>query len=197
MLVVELLKQLFINLQETNEKAISPEYDLAYMALLNEKDEQEENIISPQQQQDIISPQLDVVLPEQQDVNLPQQDFTLSTSSSTQNVILSQNESIDTETIDSIPDTEMLNDNESFINMSDKDIDLEYRRTSFTSLPPNSPPPSYNDIIPIDEDEKSHFEDDVKKPLEIPKVKERPSVDTMMFGKQQDVTGNIYYYYYE
>ncbi|KAI7888447.1 uncharacterized protein EV154DRAFT_425602 [Mucor mucedo] len=36
---VELLKELFIKLQETHERAISPEYELAYMALLNEKDE--------------------------------------------------------------------------------------------------------------------------------------------------------------
>ncbi|KAI9302222.1 hypothetical protein BJ944DRAFT_123824 [Cunninghamella echinulata] len=38
---VKLLRDLFIQLQETNERAISPEYDLAYMALLNEKDNQE------------------------------------------------------------------------------------------------------------------------------------------------------------
>ncbi|KAI9342437.1 hypothetical protein BD770DRAFT_329830 [Pilaira anomala] len=126
---VELLKRLFIDLQETQEKAISPEYDLAYMALLNEKDDDDNNTATD-------------VLPEEP-----------SASSSTQNVI-------------------------------------------FDIQPPNSPPPSYEDVVP-DADEKLHFEDDIKKPMmDVPKVKERPSVDTMMFGKQQDVTecmGNIMY----
>ncbi|KAI9007436.1 hypothetical protein CLU79DRAFT_849732 [Phycomyces nitens] len=38
---VYLLRDLFINLQNTSQNAISPEYDLAYMALLNEKDVEE------------------------------------------------------------------------------------------------------------------------------------------------------------
>ncbi|OAD68228.1 hypothetical protein PHYBLDRAFT_183194 [Phycomyces blakesleeanus NRRL 1555(-)] len=38
---VYLLRSLFINLQNTSQRAISPEYDLAYMALLNEKDVEE------------------------------------------------------------------------------------------------------------------------------------------------------------
>ncbi|KAI8066868.1 hypothetical protein BC940DRAFT_301744 [Gongronella butleri] len=36
---VDLLRQLFMQLQETDKRAISPEYDLAYMALLNERDD--------------------------------------------------------------------------------------------------------------------------------------------------------------
>ncbi|ORX54410.1 cysteine proteinase [Hesseltinella vesiculosa] len=36
---VGLLRQLFLQLQETDKRAISPEFDLAYMALLNERDD--------------------------------------------------------------------------------------------------------------------------------------------------------------
>ncbi|KAI9245928.1 hypothetical protein EDC94DRAFT_529888 [Helicostylum pulchrum] len=128
---VELLKGLFIKLQETNEKAISPEYDLAYMALLNEKDE------------DIAGAEINV-------------------------------------------------------EKANEEVEFEFRRTSFTNeiAPPNSPPPSYHDIVPTTS-EKIHFEDNLKEPIaEAPKTKERPSVDTMMFGKQQDVTecmGNVMY----
>lgn len=40
-LVVALLRDLFVHLGNASQKAISPEYDLAYMALLNEKEEPE------------------------------------------------------------------------------------------------------------------------------------------------------------
>lgn len=230
-LVVELLKRLFIDLQETQEKAISPEYDLAYMALLNEKDDDDNNTATD-------------VLPEEP-----------SASSSTQNVVLSDTKETTTtsqlpltrpelgstentgsvDSFSSAPDTfeneKNLFDDELSVpisgdetpdenvldmlesedgkelhkalsvpvsepeeNVPDQVIEDIYRRTSLASdiQPPNSPPPSYEDVV-SDADEKLHFEDDIKKPMmDVPKVKERPSVDTMMFGKQQDVTG-IYF----
>lgn len=49
---MELLKALFINLQYTNEKAISPEYELAYMALLNEKESEDNASTSVVQHQE-------------------------------------------------------------------------------------------------------------------------------------------------
>lgn len=66
---------------------------------------------------------------------------------------------------------------------------------------PDSPPPAYNEVVPK-EAQPENFITDVKKPVpeitagsmseKIPKpnhkTKQRPSADTMMFGKQQDVT---------
>ncbi|CAO3672854.1 unnamed protein product [Rhizopus stolonifer] len=117
---VELLKTLFVSLQNTTEKAISPEYDLAYMALLNEKDQHEEE----------------------------------------DNKTLKDSEDMDYETTDNF--------------------------SALSNLPMDAPP-SYEEVV------KNPEVIEEKKSL---KPKERPSVDTMMFGKQQDVTecmGNVMY----
>ncbi|KAI9248622.1 hypothetical protein BY458DRAFT_445771 [Sporodiniella umbellata] len=117
---VELLKALFVNLQNTKEKAISPEYDLAYMALLNEKDQSEEE------------------------------------------------------------------DNKTLQDSEDMDCRMEESTVELSDIPSEAPP-SYEDTI-------NDVEVTQKKPPS--KTKERPSVDAMMFGKQQDVTecmGNVMY----
>ncbi|KAI7905711.1 uncharacterized protein BX663DRAFT_500635 [Cokeromyces recurvatus] len=108
---VNLLKELFLNLQQSQEKAISPQYDLAYMALLNKKEDDE-------------------------DVD--------------------------------VPDTNEKN------TMSLQKTALESE--SSNTIRPHSPPPSYDEL----DDERQGSSKGV--------IKERPSVDTMMFGKQQDVT---------
>ncbi|KAI8982326.1 hypothetical protein BDF20DRAFT_817902 [Mycotypha africana] len=63
---VGLLRELFLNLQHTNEKAISPQYDLAYMALLNEKEEEEQKqqLQQPEQLQQS-TPIMDERLPDE------------------------------------------------------------------------------------------------------------------------------------
>lgn len=118
---MELLKTLFVNLQYTSERAISPEYDLAYMALLNERDQQGDDTNSTDTDKEAIT-----------------------------------------------KDTE----------------EVEYEATDNTSLSstPADAPPSYDEVV-----NKAGVIMEEKTPT---KPKERPSVDAMMFGKQQDVTGN-------
>lgn len=121
---VELLKTLFVSLQCTTEKAISPEYDLAYMALLNEKDQQQQE-----------------------------------------------------------EDTTTLRDPE----------EMEYEVGDNSSISSNTPadaPPAYEEVMKKEQEQIEEVEKLPNKP------KERPSVDAMMFGKQQDVTecmGNVMY----
>ncbi|KAG1179576.1 hypothetical protein G6F71_000942 [Rhizopus microsporus] len=124
---VELLKTLFVNLQYTSERAISPEYDLAYMALLNERDQQGDDTNSTDTDKEAIT-----------------------------------------------KDTE----------------EVEYEATDNASLSstPADAPPSYDEVV-----NKTDVIMEEKTPT---KPKERPSVDAMMFGKQQDVTecmGNVMY----
>lgn len=74
---------------------------------------------------------------------------------------------------------------------SDVDIEYEFTHAGFTANtipPPKSPPPAY-DEIPSSSHQIQPVDD--KKPAESSKPNHRPSVDTMMFGKQQDVTGIV------
>ena len=122
LVVVELLKTLFVSLQCTTEKAISPEYDLAYMALLNEKDQQQQE-----------------------------------------------------------EDTTTLRDPE----------EMEYEVGDNSSISSNTPadaPPAYEEVMKKEQEQIEEVEKLPNKP------KERPSVDAMMFGKQQDVTGENWKY---
>lgn len=184
---MELLKELFIKLQETDERAISPEYDLAYMALLNEKDEEAQVEETDNKENEDTLSDLKKDDAQQDDLN--------------------KEESVDLK----VEDTDMLDlvDKELPLPPSpsvlleetpgtDSDIENAFRHTSFTTEipPPTDSPPSYSDIVTESDmtpfkDEKSLPEEDLSVVVtpEVSKVKERPSVDTMMFGKQQDVTG--------
>lgn len=178
--VVGLLKDLFINLQQTHEKAISPQYDLAYMALLNEKDDDED-------------------------------DKQAATTFDNLQPLGTDN---DVEMTDAVSDTENNNDINRDTTTDQKDIvengtDKQPVENGTThtngtvteysdDIRPDSPPPAYNEVFSKAE-QAEHLVTDIKKPIaepstsrpvpELPpKTKERPSADTMMFGKQQDVT---------
>lgn len=70
---------------------------------------------------------------------------------------------------------------------SDADIESDFTHANTAIFPPpKSPPPAYEDIASSSNQVPPQEE---KKPLEPFKPNKRPSVDTMMFGKQQDVTG--------
>lgn len=205
-----MLKALFIKLQETNERAISPEYDLAYMALLNEKDEDPpaaeivvEKVSASSSVQNAPLPSLEEETTEEDLISMDKEtsidaDMTeTDTSDSDPIPILKSSTTNEDKDLFNALNTELqtksTNSSSSSIKMVDEEVEFEFRRPSFTNeiVPPNSPPPRYHDIVPA-ASEKIHFEDDIKKPIaEAPRIKERPSVDTMMFGKQQDVTGII------
>lgn len=173
-IVVELLKTLFVDLQETNEKAISPAIDLAYMALLNEKEE-EETI------QDTGS--------SKEEKETTETTETTDTTSAMEEVEEDKKTFVDT-VMEDVPSSEANSINQADKTRRSSDIEYEFAHANFTSnvIPsPSSPPPSYEDIAP--EAANSTFETEIKKDIERPKFKERPSVDNMMFGRQQDVTG--------
>ncbi|KAI8997594.1 hypothetical protein BDB01DRAFT_771683 [Pilobolus umbonatus] len=139
---VELMKDLFINLQQTTEKAISPEYELAYMALLDEREEDRKHT---------------------------EDTHTVKASS---DII---HESLNSENIPVQKD---------IVGVKDPKLNTAHD----TEL---DPLPSYEDI----QHKTPDFIPEKKKECSVP-VKERPSVDAMMFGKQQDVTecmGNVMY----
>ncbi|RCH89780.1 ubiquitin-specific protease ubp2, partial [Rhizopus stolonifer] len=154
---VSLLRELFISLQRCQERAISPQYDLAYMALLNEKEEQP-------QDQDMTETK------ENQMKTEPDSNQTEGTLSL-----------IGDEDMKEPVDTEMTDVNEKIPLSEDQDI----------TIPLDAPPP-YEKVV-SEQDQLKHKPMDQKEPME---QKERPSVDIMMFGKQQDVTecmGNMMY----
>lgn len=183
-----MLKALFIKLQETQERAISPEYDLAYMALLNEKDDDDTATET---------------LVEETPVNTP---INTNTKDNTNDLIDLKTDikdlidlKEDTDIVDAAADKTLPDDTtppvELSSTISEADVETAFRRTSFSNEipPPDYSPPSYSDIVPDNMDippidEKVTIA--VAEP-EVLKGKERPSVDTMMFGKQQDVTGIV------
>jgi hypothetical protein len=175
--VVNLLKDLFIQLQTTDEKAISPEYDLAYMALLNEKDE------------DDITKKEDVAdaSKEQQ----PETDTNYTTADVDKHLSVNRIDTDMTETpiltpIEKTPDI-------SSDNYQTEDKSAISIEPTDEGIRPDSPPPAYHEISNVN---RISFTDEKSKPEASIKAKERPSVDSMMFGKQQDVTecmGNVMY----
>jgi hypothetical protein len=180
------LKDLFIQLENTDEKAISPQYDLAYMALLNEKDEQDTTTEVPKQLEHVT----------QKDETGEQQEQQQSQSES-DTKYTTADATVDHMDID-ITETSILTpiektpDNNSF---TDKSQANETPSTELTDegIRCNSPPPAYNEISNVNKDS---FPGEKSKPEISIKGKERPSVDSMMFGKQQDVTecmGNVMY----
>ncbi|CAO3656591.1 unnamed protein product [Mucor hiemalis] len=182
---VELLEGLFINLQETNEKAISPEVELAYMALLNVKDE--EVVAKETEKDDKLSEVKEEVATSE---NVASEEDKMEEASTEVEQL-----DVDTEMKESSPlPSDPINQG----NKSTSDVDIEYEFThaGFTANtipPPKSPPPAY-DEIPSSFHQIQPVDD--KKPAESSKPNHRPSVDTMMFGKQQDVTecmGNVMY----
>ncbi|KAL7327567.1 ubiquitin-specific protease ubp2 [Mucor circinelloides] len=194
---VGLLKELFLNLQQTNERAISPQTDLAYMALLNEKDDEDDTSTA------------DAPRSEQQqafgdnDVNMETVPEPISTESSMMltddsiglsdiDMKVTEAQDNDVSTFSTYPPSELLTENAS-----------EKKETLMQEdIRSDSPPPAYQDIASSSEQEKPVLFDEKKETPSSPltkapvKLKQRPSVDTMMFGKQQDVTecmGNVMY----
>ncbi|KAI8366547.1 hypothetical protein BD560DRAFT_400644 [Blakeslea trispora] len=141
---VELLKELFVQLQHCKERAISPQYDLAYMALLNQKEEEEGEEATGE-----------CLI----DTSLPQDG--------------QKDEPADTEMTDAVE--HHLDDQTPEQTIKEEDLEA---------------PPSYESVV---------SKDKLKQPLVDAKKsepKERPNMDTMMFGRQQDVTecmGNVMY----
>lgn len=187
-IVVELLKALFIKLQETQERAISPEYDLAYMALLNEKDDD-----------DTATETLVEETPVNTLINTNTKDNTNDLIDLKTDIMDLIDLKEDTDMVDAAADKTLPDDTTPPVELpstiSEADVETAFRRTSFSNEipPPDYSPPSYNDIVPDNMDippidEKVAIA--VAEP-EVLKGKERPSVDTMMFGKQQDVTGIV------
>jgi hypothetical protein len=129
-------------LENTHEKTISPEYDLAYMALLNEKEKDDQDEPKTVIQQD--------------------------------GVVKNSDEKKD--------NSEQGANEEGGVSNANN-----------TTVVPDDLPPAYEDIDetitsldpPQDQPESSTR-------AAVTKTKERPSVDAMMFGKQQDVTGREY-----
>ncbi|OBZ88825.1 Ubiquitin carboxyl-terminal hydrolase 2 [Choanephora cucurbitarum] len=164
---VALLKDLFCNIRHCKKSAISPEYNLACMALLNEEEDgvQEEKITkftkeSPSQ------------LVEQNDINNSSQINVDDDVQNTENI-----ESVDIEMTEAIQGNSdyQYAFNEAAVN--DKDILLVDS-------------PSYKSIG--SEQRTKHLLLDAKKH----KQKEELNVNSMMFGRQQDLTecmGNIMY----
>ncbi|KAI8057395.1 hypothetical protein BDF21DRAFT_440923 [Thamnidium elegans] len=205
---VELLKGLFIKLQETNEKAISPEYDLAYMALLNEKDDDTaaaeiigEKVSASSSVQNVPLSFLEEETIEKDLISMDDEtpiDTEMTETDTTDSdpipIPKSSTTDEDKDLFDALNtelQTKGTNSSSSSIKMENEEVEFEFRRTSFTNeiAPPNSPPPSYHDIVPTTS-EKMHFEEDIKEHIaEAPKAKERPSVDTMMF----ECMGNVMY----
>lgn len=176
---------MFIQLENTNEKTISPEYDLAYMALLNEKDEEDAFIEAPAKDKQATQV-------EDTSTNDKQQRFEADTKYTTADA---DSDDI-TEALISTPINKTLNDNIPS-NFTDK-LQTEEETRSFTesaedAMRPASPPPAYNEIS---NKHRESLIDQKSKPKTPVKTKERPSVDSMMFGTQQDVTecmGNVMY----
>lgn len=196
LVVVGLLKELFLNLQQTNEKAISPQTDLAYMALLNEKDEDEDDTTTnvSQKEQHAFN-DTDVQMETVAESN-PTKSNTTITGDRTEPV------DVDMTTAEEISN--------SFSNALDivpqiESDGISTERDNTTPIQedirPDSPPPAYHDIASTKEiehaltDEKNEMPSSSTDTAPV-KPRERPSVYTMMFGKQQDVTecmGNVMY----
>ncbi|CEP08855.1 hypothetical protein [Parasitella parasitica] len=172
---VGLLKELFLNLQHTNEKAISPQTDLAYMALLNEKEnDQDDNDDALQDDQQ--APQVQM-----------------------EETVVEPNPTESNTTITETEDVEMTAAND--VQHSFSSVQ-ETAPLALESVRSDSPPPAYQEIS-AKEIKQTLFDDEKREAAsassteKVPaKLKQRPSVDTMMFGKQQDVTecmGNVMY----
>lgn len=202
---VELLEALFVNLQETNEKAISPEVELAYMALLNVKDEEDTPTETGKDNKSVDAKKEEEVVTTENATaeNTTTKDAMIEDATAKEdtaeenkmdivNTEVEQADAVDVEMKESSPAPED-SINQGNISTSDADIDNEFTHADTIPPPPKSPPPAYEDIASNSNQVQPQ---DEKKPVEPFKVNQRPSVDTMMFGKQQDVTecmGNVMY----
>lgn len=217
---MELLKTLFINLEQTQEKAISPEYELAYMALLNEREDDNDASTSQVAQETVIENAKEEEQEKKEEPIITPTDTTNTSANTTSNTsVLSaaEQEPNDVEMTEAADVTEISDlkaagdayakshrkpiqeDQEeeekeeatkeakpySPSQLTDTELGYAFRRASYTSdfeiKPPSSPPPPY----------ESNGQVVVEDKKELPKLKQRPSADTMMFGKQQDVTGKL------
>lgn len=163
-IVVSLLRDLFNNLVNTSQRAISPAYELAYMALLNEKEDEE---AAEEKQKAEGSP--DAQVPESSNTTIEEDQDSKSNTPSYIDEKGASAPSSDTDGLNTEP------------------LDERITITDENSIPTDEPP-AYEDVI------KDPPLIDEKKPLppDPPKAaaKNKPNVANMMFGKQQDVTGN-------
>ncbi|KAG0183416.1 ubiquitin-specific protease ubp2 [Apophysomyces sp. BC1021] len=181
-LVVALLRDLFINLTYSTEKAISPVYDLAYMALLNGKEDEaitaESSTTHNQKEEHVI-----VYTDE------PKKEPSISTEST-----MTPSETHETVSERaSNSDPEAMPDQESGPMESENvSVEEEKEQSTLNELKKdNDALPSYEEALdtagPSITVEKKGPAQDIKKEL---------NAANMMFGKQQDVTecmGNVMY----
>lgn len=169
-IVVSLLRDLFNNLANSSLRAISPEYELAYMALLNEKEEDSqanETKQEPEKASEHQDPENSSMVIDTEKSSVPSPSITSQTA----------DENTAPEPSDGTNSAEA--------QALDERITISDENTV-----PTDEPPAYEDIvkdIPII---------DEKKPLppvpQKPAPKAKPNTANMMFGKQQDVTGRKY-----
>lgn len=191
-IVVGLLRELFLNLEQTNERAISPQTDLAYMALLNEKDDQDDATTEDAPQQ--ASKEMDVNM---ETVTEPSSNessaIAMDDSFASIQAALKRSDAI----FDRVPDVSPLESSTVSLVEGPNEGDVAPMQEDVRS---DSPPPAYQDIASSsskqNEPEKKQAPSPSTSKTPVSKPKQRPSVDTMMFGKQQDVTecmGNVMY----
>ncbi|KAK4509805.1 uncharacterized protein ATC70_007109 [Mucor velutinosus] len=192
---VGLLRELFLNLHQTNDRAISPQTDLAYMALLNEKDDQDDAATAdvPQsEQQQQTSKETDVNM---EAVTEPVSDESTAMMTDDSFASLQTAMKASGARDDQVPAVSPLQSSE----LPTEDPHEDGMASMQEDIRSDSPPPAYQDIASSSskqnepENKKAPSSSTAKAPS---KPKQRPSVDTMMFGKQQDVTecmGNVMY----
>lgn len=226
MIVVTNLRELFVNLGNSKARAISPTYDLAYMALLNGKDieeaedkttqkKQDEKSAPPSQQQHhqqngpVEKVQQQHEKQEDNTSALEEQEKENESSMEQQN----ENES-SMEQQNVSPVNEAAQDTETHStekpSSSDSNESAQVSNTS-TEKPPVSD--TNDDSVMPDVDKENELPpsyDQVVKEKEKgdssgalilyekkPELPRRPSAANMMLGKQQDVTGKILIFLYE
>ncbi|KAI8147774.1 hypothetical protein BJV82DRAFT_664137 [Fennellomyces sp. T-0311] len=219
---VYLLRDLFKNLERASERAISPEYDLAYMALLNGRIDDAAKTEPPKEE-----PAKEGPLKEG---SVKEEGEPLSVAAETPLVAASgEGSSRDVEGV--LKTEEEATEGPSETTEMDSELETPPSKMERTSPNPFKPhpalttqvaeprneyedvdevikidldvpvdeaPPAYEDVVmeeaPSRADEKKPMAQD--KPPALPPRDPRPSAANMMFGKQQDVTecmGNVMY----
>lgn len=219
MIVVTNLRELFVNLGNSKARAISPTYDLAYMALLNGKDIEEAEDKTTQKKQDEKSAPPSQQQHHQQNgpvEKVQQQHEKQEDNTSALEEQEKENESSmeQQEQQNVSPVNEAAQDTETHStekpSSSDSNESAQVSNTS-TEKPPvsdtnddsvmpdvdkeNELPPSYDQVVK--EKEKGDSSGALILYEKKPELPRRPSAANMMLGKQQDVTGKILIFLYE
>ncbi|KAI7870578.1 hypothetical protein BDF14DRAFT_1771372 [Spinellus fusiger] len=188
---VSLLKRLFIDLTNTSKRAISPEYDLACMALLNES---ESEALEKKAESETKAEKKE----EEEKEEKVKEEEEVATETEPPSTFRSSRMSIGT-LLEGYVDPSKDNEKEWPINESLADLieDSKHVKASEPTsegTPCHNPkhsidlPPAYDSILPTLKE---------KQPPPVPQTlstKTIPNIATIMFGKQQDVTecmGNV------